>query len=44
LKYEVGNSNELNGAYAADGYSRIKGCPGVSEYFLFCLKRENIVN
>ncbi|PMD66728.1 pyruvate decarboxylase [Hyaloscypha bicolor E] len=25
----VGNSNELNAAYAADGYSRIKGCPGV---------------
>jgi TPP-dependent 2-oxoacid decarboxylase len=28
---EVGNSNELNAAYAADGYSRIKGSPGVSE-------------
>lgn len=28
----VGNSNELNAAYAADGYSRIKGVPGVSEY------------
>lgn len=25
----VGNSNELNGAYAADGYARIKGVPGV---------------
>ncbi|KAH8779700.1 thiamine diphosphate-binding protein [Hyaloscypha sp. PMI_1271] len=25
----VGNSNELNAAYAADGYARIKGCPGV---------------
>ncbi|KAH8794163.1 thiamine diphosphate-binding protein [Hyaloscypha finlandica] len=23
------NSNELNAAYAADGYARIKGCPGV---------------
>ncbi|KAL2793735.1 thiamine diphosphate-binding protein [Aspergillus keveii] len=25
----VGNANELNAAYAADGYSRVKGCPGV---------------
>ncbi|KAK7885378.1 Pyruvate decarboxylase 1 [Exophiala xenobiotica] len=25
----VGNANELNAAYAADGYARIKGCPGV---------------
>ncbi|KAF2476964.1 pyruvate decarboxylase [Lindgomyces ingoldianus] len=25
----VGNQNELNAAYAADGYSRIKGVPGV---------------
>lgn len=25
----AGNSNELNAAYAADGYSRIKGSPGV---------------
>ncbi|CZR58836.1 related to pyruvate decarboxylase [Phialocephala subalpina] len=25
----VGNSNELNAAYAADGYSRIGGCTGV---------------
>ncbi|CZR68750.1 related to pyruvate decarboxylase [Phialocephala subalpina] len=25
----IGNANELNAAYAADGYSRIKGCPGV---------------
>jgi len=23
-----GNSNELNAAYAADGYARIKGTPG----------------
>jgi pyruvate decarboxylase len=27
----VGNANELNAAYAADGYSRVKGCPGVCE-------------
>ncbi|KAM6530189.1 Pyruvate decarboxylase 1 [Fusarium falciforme] len=25
----VGNANELNAAYAADGYARVKGCPGV---------------
>ncbi|KAL3477418.1 pyruvate decarboxylase [Aspergillus californicus] len=25
----VGNANELNAAYAADGYCRVKGCPGV---------------
>ncbi|KKY28027.1 putative pyruvate decarboxylase [Diplodia seriata] len=25
----VGNANELNAAYAADGYARIKGVPGV---------------
>ncbi|KAF2176147.1 pyruvate decarboxylase [Zopfia rhizophila CBS 207.26] len=25
----VGNANELNSAYAADGYARVKGCPGV---------------
>ncbi|KAF2091833.1 pyruvate decarboxylase [Saccharata proteae CBS 121410] len=25
----VGNANELNGAYAADGYGRVKGIPGV---------------
>ncbi|OCL06705.1 hypothetical protein AOQ84DRAFT_378354 [Glonium stellatum] len=25
----VGNQNELNAAYAADGYARIKGVPGV---------------
>ncbi|KAF2796696.1 pyruvate decarboxylase [Melanomma pulvis-pyrius CBS 109.77] len=25
----VGNANELNAAYAADAYCRIKGCPGV---------------
>ncbi|KAF9890418.1 hypothetical protein FE257_006086 [Aspergillus nanangensis] len=25
----IGNANELNAAYAADGYSRVKGCPGV---------------
>ncbi|KAF2656184.1 pyruvate decarboxylase [Lophiostoma macrostomum CBS 122681] len=25
----VGNQNELNGAYAADGYARVKGVPGV---------------
>lgn len=25
----VANTNALNSAYAADGYSRIKGCPGV---------------
>ena len=31
ISVEVGNSNELNAAYAADGYSRIKGSPGVSE-------------
>ena len=28
----VGNANELNAAYAADGYARIKGCPGVREF------------
>jgi hypothetical protein len=32
IKVIVGNSNELNAAYAADGYSRIKGSPGVSKY------------
>ncbi|PLB40272.1 alpha-keto acid decarboxylase family protein [Aspergillus candidus] len=25
----VGNTNELNAAYAADGYARVKNCPGV---------------
>jgi hypothetical protein len=25
----VGNANELNGAYSADGYARVKGAPGV---------------
>lgn len=25
----MGNSNELNAAYASDGYCRVKGCPGV---------------
>ncbi|KAJ6191350.1 thiamine diphosphate-binding protein [Penicillium mononematosum] len=24
----IGNTNELNAAYAADGYARTKGCPG----------------
>ncbi|KAI8713865.1 Pyruvate decarboxylase [Fusarium sp. LHS14.1] len=24
----VGNTNELNAAYAADGYARVKDCPG----------------
>jgi pyruvate decarboxylase len=24
----VGNANELNGAYSADGYARVKGAPG----------------
>lgn len=27
----VGNANELNAAYAADGYARVKGCPGVGK-------------
>lgn len=27
--FQVGNANELNAAYAADAYCRIKGCPGV---------------
>ena len=36
----VGNSNELNAAYAADGYSRVKGVPGVSKYILFSLDGE----
>ena len=27
----VGNSNELNAAYAADGYARVKGVPGCRE-------------
>jgi hypothetical protein len=31
LTLTVGNANELNAAYAADGYSRVKGCPGVCE-------------
>ena len=25
----MGNANELNGAYSADGYARVKGAPGV---------------
>ena len=25
----VGNQNELNAAYAADGYAKVKGLPGV---------------
>ena len=25
----LGTCNELNGAYAADGYTRIRGCPAV---------------
>jgi len=25
----VGNANELNGAYSADGYARVRGLPGV---------------
>ncbi|PVH73681.1 pyruvate decarboxylase, partial [Cadophora sp. DSE1049] len=25
----IGNANELNAAYAADAYCRVKGCPGV---------------
>lgn len=29
----VGNANELNAAYAADGYARVKGCPGVRKFF-----------
>jgi hypothetical protein len=29
LTLTVGNANELNAAYAADGYSRVKRCPGV---------------
>ena len=28
----VGNANELNGAYSADGYARVKGAPGVRYY------------
>ncbi|UPK92666.1 hypothetical protein LCI18_003601 [Fusarium solani-melongenae] len=28
----VGNANELNAAYAADGYARVKGCPGVGKH------------
>jgi pyruvate decarboxylase len=28
----VGNANELNAAYAADGYARVKDCPGVSRF------------
>lgn len=27
----VGNQNELNAAYAADGYARVKGIPGVCQ-------------
>lgn len=29
LTLSVGSANELNGAYAADGYSRVKSVPGV---------------
>jgi TPP-dependent 2-oxoacid decarboxylase len=25
----VGNANELNAAYSADGYARVRGAPGV---------------
>jgi len=25
----VGNANELNAAYSADGYARVRGLPGV---------------
>lgn len=29
IKRIVGNANELNGAYSADGYARVRGLPGV---------------
>ena len=29
----IGNSNELNAAYAADGYARVKGCGALSTAF-----------
>jgi len=29
--FVVGNQNELNAAYAADGYARVKGIPGVCQ-------------
>jgi TPP-dependent 2-oxoacid decarboxylase len=31
----VGNANELNAAYSADGYARVRGAPGVGTLTAF---------